>query len=216
MAGGGPLHGWNRDRRYGLAVARPGLQLDAGWLFLAAGLAICSAGVLVPAYADREAVRREADLLAGRVAWAEARLQARRLFLRRIDEKDPSVLRRLAAAQLDLVPSGESPVLEAAGRSATISRWIDESVAAPATDLAPSAAGVSILERLATGPKRLLLVAAGILAVFAGLVMGGTERPARCRISLEPEERTCVVRGPPRRRLVLRRRRPELATRLPD
>ncbi|MHC4385219.1 MAG: hypothetical protein ACYS0J_20655 [Planctomycetota bacterium] len=101
----------------------PTIRLDAGWLYILAGLALCAAGILVPARRDLEDLRRQLDRLADERAISDARLHAYGSFLHLLNEDDPALIRRLAAAQLNLVPADEKPVLMAASRTATAAWW---------------------------------------------------------------------------------------------
>lgn len=140
-----------------------------GWLYVAAGLAVCAAGVLIPAQGDLAALKQQRDRLAAEIAAGETRLAAHRGFLDHLVGRDPSLIRRLAASHLNLLPDGERAVLLASSRDTTIDQWIDESVAQelkPAEHPRPS-----VLRRLATGPHRIWLLGAGVLCVFVGLLI---------------------------------------------
>ena len=131
----------------------PTIRLDAGWLYVLAGLALCAAGILVPARRDLEDLRRQRDRLADERAIGDERAHAYETFLRLLEEDDPALIRRLAAAQLNLVPADETPVLMAASRTATVTKWIDENVQTWRAEVEP--APVTLLGRLVGGRGRL-------------------------------------------------------------
>ncbi len=140
-----------------------------GWLYVAAGLAICAAGVLISAQEDLAALRSQRDRLAEEIASGEAGLAAHRGFLDHLARRDPSLIRRLAASHLNMMPSGDRAMLLASSRETTIDQWIDESVVEGhrrAERYRPS-----VLRRLATGPHRIWLLGAGVLCVFVGLII---------------------------------------------
>lgn len=140
-----------------------------GWLYVAAGLAICAAGVLIPAQDDLAALRRQRDCLTEEIAAGEARIAAHSGFLDHLHHRDPSLIRRLAASHLNVTPSGDRAVLLASSRETTIDRWIDESVPGGRRRVEP--ARPSVLRRLATGPHRIWLLGGGVLCVFIGLLL---------------------------------------------
>jgi hypothetical protein len=153
----------------------PTIRLDAGWLYVLAGLALCAAGILVPARRDLEDLRRQRDRLADERAIGDERLHAYETFLHLLDEDDPSLIRRLAAAQLNLVPADEKPVLMAASRTATVTKWIDENVQTRRAEVAP--APETLLGRLVGGRGRLWVLAAGVVVVFVGLLLDDIRAP---------------------------------------
>jgi hypothetical protein len=153
----------------------PTIRLDAGWLYVLAGLALCAAGVLVPARRDLEDLRCQRDALADERSIGDERVHAYETFLRLLEEDDPALIRRLAAAQLNLVPADETPVLMAASRTATVTKWIDENVQTRRAEVAP--APVTLLGRLVGGRGRLWVLGAGIVVVFVGLLLDDIRAP---------------------------------------
>ncbi|MHC4210568.1 MAG: hypothetical protein ACYSWT_12730 [Planctomycetota bacterium] len=170
------------------------IRLDCGWLYVLAGLALCAAGVLVPARRDLEDLRRQRDRLADERAIGQERADAYETFLQLLADDDPALLRRLAAAQLNLVPADETPVLVAASRTATVTDWIDRNVRAQRVE--PKAPPDTLLAHLVGGPGKLWVIAGGVLAVFVGLLLddartpaGHRSRPALPRWPVAPEAR---------------------------
>ncbi|MHC4103217.1 MAG: hypothetical protein ACYSW1_20320, partial [Planctomycetota bacterium] len=162
----------------------PTIRLDAGWLYILAGLALCAAGIPVPARRDLEDLRRQLDRLADERAISDARLHAYGSFLHLLNEDDPALIRRLAAAQLNLVPADEKPVLMAASRTATVTNWIDENIQPRAVVAEP--APVTLLGRLVGGRGRLWVLAAGIVVVFVGLLLDDIRAPTAQRRRPKP------------------------------
>jgi hypothetical protein len=158
------------------SAAAPLFRFDPGWMFVLAGLAVCVAGVLLPAQADLHALRQQLGELKSEEARWYSRLKAHGDFLDQIDRGDADLVRRLAASQLNVIPSNETPVLLAPAGSPPLTQWIDNTVKPERTPV--STLPISSLSRLANGPDRLWLFAGGIMCVFIGLLMGpGLVRP---------------------------------------
>jgi hypothetical protein len=156
----------------------PLFRPDAGWLFVAAGLAVCAAVVILPAQGDFKTLQQQLDTLRTEESRAYARLKAYNDFLDELDEEDPALVRRLAASQLNIVPASDRPVLLSTAQIAPVTNWIEATVSydSPAVRPLPD----STLSKLANGPLRLWLFAGGIMCVFMGLLMGSPSprRPA--------------------------------------
>lgn len=154
-----------------MRITQPLFQIDPGWLFLIAGLALCVPVVLIPAQRDVFHLKRQRDTLHAREQQNVAMLRTHVSFLHALDEGDPALVRRLVASQLNLVPEGHTPMLVAARTSEPIGQWIDAAAHIESPKLAQPVE--TTLSRLATGPRRLWLFAGGMFCVFAGLMMGG-------------------------------------------
>ncbi|MGA1266806.1 MAG: hypothetical protein ACO32J_06465 [Phycisphaerales bacterium] len=148
----------------------PLFRPDAGWLFTLAGLAILVAAALLPAERDLHDLRQQL----ARIEWRESanlqRMRAYERFRRDLSAGDPSLLRRLAASQLNLMPEGQSPLLMATSIAHTVADWVEASVAVDPFE--PQPLPDTLLGRLAAGQGRLWLMAGGAMSVFVGLVMG--------------------------------------------
>ncbi len=151
-------------------LTRPLFRIDAGWLYLAAGLVLCAAGVLLPAATGSEDLRVQLDQLEAAQAAASQRLAAYAEFVEALERDDPALLRRLAAAHLNIVPAGETPLLISSTASQTEREWIDALV--PSVSVPQARPRTSMLALLSAGRARLWLLGGGILAVFVGLVLG--------------------------------------------
>ncbi len=152
-----------------MRATRPLFEFDPGWLFIAAGLAVCAAGVLLPAQADLRVLEEQLAVLQDEEARAYQRLAAHADFIDHVDRAEPEIIKRLAAAQLNLVPEGDRPVVLAASNAAPVTSWIDSTLS---TDIRPPPFDPpSTLSRWANGPSRLWLFGGGIFAVFVGLLI---------------------------------------------
>jgi hypothetical protein len=150
--------------------------IDPGWLFVIAGMAMCAAVLLIPAHRNLDALHRQLDELHAQEAELTSRLSAHAAFLEELDRGRPSLVRRLAAEQLNLIPAGDEPLTLVRTPDATIWRWIDGRVASnriTATDPPQS-----VLSRIANGPARLWVLGGSVFCVFMGLMMtpGGRNR----------------------------------------
>ncbi len=155
----------------------PERRLDPGWLFLLAGLALCGSLVIVPAQSELNGLRRQLHGLRQDETVARTRVEAYGQFLDDVNRQDPLLIRRLAAAQLNVIPEGETPVLRATPQSAAVTDWIDATV--PRARRPQPVGRTSVLERLANGRPRLWLLGAGALAVFVGVILDPSLRRTR-------------------------------------
>ena len=158
--------------------------LDPGWLFLLAGLTICAAGILAPAQLKLQATRRQLARLVDQVVISTARLDAQQEFLRNLHDRDPTLIRRLAASQLNLMPAGEHPLLVASTQTARVTDWMEATL--PLRSAAPPRGPETLLVRLSTGAGRLWFLATGVLCVLAGLLFGAGETAQSSVLELEP------------------------------
>ncbi len=163
--------------------APPLFRLDPGWLFLAAGLALLAATVLIPAHDDLQ----QAELVLAK-AQAERAFAAERLanyseFLDALNREDEDLMLQLAATHLNLTPAGRQPVLGVGAPTEPDGR-IDTFAA-----LEPAPPGEfvrvppdSMLHRWSTGERsRLWLLAGGSLLTLIGLLPPGAQGRARRR-----------------------------------
>lgn len=163
------------DKRAMMRSRGPMLRLDPGWLFVLAGLAACAAGILVPAQQDLWALRGQLAQLGDHETISDAQLSAHAEFLRQLHHGDPTLIRRLAAAQLNLMPQGETALLLASSRTEKVTDWIDATVQPQTQQPAPRSD--SLLTRITNGPYRLWIFANGVLCVFVGLLLDSGPSP---------------------------------------
>ena len=153
--------------------------LDPGWPWLLAGaLLLVSAGVIP---SEQHLAREQQAVL---------ELEAERDRLRRISETyarflteigrgDETVVRRLAAAQLGIIPEGHEPIAILSGVSDPPTRWIERaalSVEEPTTPTLEPGNGNSLLLTLLTGTGQLWIFGAALLLIFIGLLLGPSSR----------------------------------------
>ncbi len=141
--------------------------LDAGWLFVLAGLAVCGAALLVPAQQDLASVMSKRDQLEVHSMASMRQLMAYDAVLQGLQDQDPQLMRRLTANQLNLLPEGDTPILLDPERAdGSFDRWVRES---SKVEVPPAVeARETLLVRISTGPYRLLVIAGGILCLFIG------------------------------------------------
>lgn len=151
---------------------------DAGWLFILAGASIITAMVLIPPADDLSLLEGQRNRLESQLRMERSRLRAYWQFINALDDGEPTLVRRLAAAQLNLIPKNADPVAliveSSDGLDASADDWIeqtllDKSERNAKPDLNQNAKP-SVLRRLATGPLRLWTMLAGVLCIFIGLL----------------------------------------------
>jgi hypothetical protein len=152
---------------------RPPIALfDPGWLYLAAGIALIAATVLIPAMDDLAEVRLQRDRALALEEHRAERLKRYEDYLGALEREEPSLVMALAASQLNQIPSDRTLILES-----------PESVPPPAsasvfTGLEPPPLALperkpvdSLLQRWVTGERsRTWLLAAGAVCLLLGLL----------------------------------------------
>jgi hypothetical protein len=151
--------------------ARPLIPIDPGWLFVLAGLIMAGAVILIPPQVQLSDMQAQLGRLEAEEAQTIDRLRAFSDFLATLEDEDPALTRRLAAAQLNLVRQGETPILMARSASAPVTDWIEATV--EPRPLVTSDPPTSRLSRLVTGEHRAWALGAAILCLFVGLVLSG-------------------------------------------
>jgi len=146
-------------------------------MFVAAGLTLCVAGVLVPAQRSLHGLHGPLTRIEHQRGLGQDRIEAYERFLDRLRHRDPSLIRRLAAAELNLVPAGATPVLLSSTQRATIHDWIRRS--AKVTTASAGTFTGSWLTWLTDGSRRLWVFGFGVLVVFVGLLVDGRQTLAR-------------------------------------
>ena len=177
-ASGNSIEGTSAADNPTMRATAPLFQLDPGWPYVLAGLALFAAGVLIPAHNDLASLRAKLSRMRHEETIAYSRLKSYTDFIVALDEEDPVLVRRLAAAQLNLIPKGQRPVLQAASFNDPVKQWIESSVAAAPLS-ADELPRQSSLAQWAGGPNRLWLFAAAAMSVFVGLMLGPTAPPRR-------------------------------------
>lgn len=153
---------------------------DSGWLYLVPGLTLCIACVVIPARDDVVEQRRQIEELVAAEARLTETLRAYNELVSDIDRAEPSVIRELAATQLNLMPAGEAPVMLVANETVDITDWVDARIEkAQAARTPPVAPRQSRLQHLVSSTNRLWVMAAGAVLAFIGLLLSpGLTRPS--------------------------------------
>lgn len=152
--------------------SRPLFRLDAGWLFVLSGLGLVLAAAIIPSERQLHDLRTQLDELRHVERNNFAIMGAYSRFVSDLDDHDPSLVRRLAASQLNVIPTGETPLLMASSVNSSVPEWIEATVemepfrAPPPPD--------TLLTRWTEGRGRLWAIGAGGFLVFAGLLLGPT------------------------------------------
>ena len=166
-------------RMHGLV---PRFRFDPGWLFVIGGLVLCIAGTLLPAQRNLERLQRQRAQLHHEEAVVQGQLSAREALLRDLDRRQPALIRRLAASQLNLVPEDEEPVLVSSTLNDDIISWVDAIV--EVTPIDQMASADSTLRRIMSGRHRLWFLMAGVMSVFIGLLLDPSLTGVRRKIAL--------------------------------
>ena len=161
------------------AVAKPTplFRIDPGWPFVIAGLLLLVAGVLIPAQRDLQELRNTLEIHRALEDQSIRQLAAYDRFLNDLDHGDEQLVGRLAASQLNLMPKDERSMLLVPTLNATVTQWIEDSE--PAILPNPPAYPDTLLSRLATGPRRLWVLACGAFLVFVGLMLSPSAPSSR-------------------------------------
>ena len=161
------------------AVAKPTplFRIDPGWPFVVAGLLLLVAGVLIPAQRDLQELRNTLEIHRALEDQSIRQLAAYDRFLNDLDHGDEQLVGRLAESQLNLMPKDERSMLLVPTLNATVTQWIEDSE--PAILPNPPAYPDTLLSRLATGPRRLWVLACGAFLVFVGLMLSPSAPSSR-------------------------------------
>jgi cell division protein FtsL len=175
-------------------IAERVLAQVPGWLFLLVGLTLVALAVLTPAWmgCQRSAWRHE--VMQARAEAAQREHRRYQQFHTALKQGDPLLLERLAYAQLRMKPTdtrlagppADSPVpggSDARPRTGPtgepamlpIVDWLAVPMPRVGQQLDPFQPRDTRLTRLATGPSRWVMLAAGLLFAVAGLA-GGPRR----------------------------------------
>lgn len=143
---------------------------DPAWLFLLPGLAILSAGVLIPAQDRLDQARWQRDRARAMLTHAQERLERSRILADALHRQDPTLARALAAGQLNLVPSTDPALPSLVLASSRPTTDILASLEPPMPELPARERRDSRLTRLLMDPPtRLWTMAAGAFLVAIGL-----------------------------------------------
>lgn len=142
------------------------------WAMLVAGVGLIGLAVLVPAWLAVGSLAQQQRAMTQRLDRLQAHQQGYDQFVSAVQQADPLLLQRLAWHQLHLKPAGMKVLDDHCpaepGATQPYTDWLN-----PAPDTAPPPEAFdppdSRLARLTTTDKRLGLIAAGLIFIFAGL-----------------------------------------------
>ena len=167
--------------------------LDPGWPYVLAGVLMLLAAGLIPS--ELELKEREANLADLRTEIEEAtRLHAAYGgFLDDLAVGNQSLVKRLVAAQLGLVPGGQEPMSVWKTLEQSPSRWIERAAVhvrpsrfEPMVTTDPPFQKASTLSGIIDGTGRLWVFALALVVIFIGLLFN----PGEVREPACPEPRT--------------------------
>ncbi len=168
----------------GVAARMPLFRFDPGWPFVIAGLALIVSAVLIPAQRELHDLEQELAVHQAHEERANAELLAYNQFLADIGRGDERLLERLVRAQLNRMPKGERPLLLMPSANDTVPAWIESSVVTEIPE--PTPYPDTLLSRIATGPRRLWVLATGAFLVFIGVMFAPTMLAPRRTASPRP------------------------------
>lgn len=156
--------------------------LDPGWPYLFAGILMLLAAGLIPSQLELEEREQSVAQLRAEHAELEQLRAAYSGFLDEIGRGEQTLLARLAAAQLGVVPADRIPIAVTTGLNDPPTRWIERAarsvpVANAREDPGTTQARESILAGLVQGSGRLWLFGAALVSIFAGLLLGPSRQP---------------------------------------
>jgi hypothetical protein len=155
------------------AARSPISYLDPGWLYLLAGIVLLAATVLIPAADELGVVRNQRDRALAVEQHRVERLANYEQYLVALDGEEPSLVRALAACQLNQIPVNRTLILETPelmpGATATAS--IFAALEPAPLRLPDRRTPDSILFRWTTSDtSRTWLIAAGAFCLLMGLL----------------------------------------------
>lgn len=168
----------------------PLIPLDHGWLFLAPGLVILCATILIPALKDVDDAKWQRDRVLAIEQHRLKRLQNYIDYLDAVDRGDESVVLSLVATQLNMIPEEALPIEPASEPGRTNASVFPELEPAPLKLLdAPPRSDDSLLTRMATGERsRLWLIVLGAIALLVGLLASPSGRRQPEPVATESEQ----------------------------
>lgn len=145
-------------------------MLDAGWLFLFAGLGVLGATVLIPAADDLSSAEHLRDRAGLIEKHRQDRLDRYGSYLGALNREDPSLVLALAQSQLNQIPADRQPIL-ATPVSGRASASVFPALEPPPMKFPERRPVDSLLQRWTTGDDtRLWLIAGGAACVLIGLL----------------------------------------------
>jgi hypothetical protein len=152
---------------------RPIDKFDPGWLFLVGGLVLLGFTVVIPAQTDLAEAQWQRDRALAIEAQRKERLFKHERYLAALESREPTVVRALAASQLNLIPAGTGAIVEVddpATSNASVFPSLEPApITLPELHQVDSKLGRWARDR----DSRLWLIAAGSMAVLIGVLPWG-------------------------------------------
>lgn len=166
---------------------------DPGLPYVVAGILMLLAAGLIPSQLEMTERRANLEELRSELEAHKQREEAYGLFLDELAKQNPTLSRRLVAAQLGLVPVDAQPIIISSQLNESPTRWVERTVAlgswapdepAPTSSMT-SRAGVpfSTLSRMSTGGGRLWLFGAALISIFIGLLLNPADPTLEDRVT---------------------------------
>lgn len=144
--------------------------LDPGWLFLAAGVIIMGATIVIPAQDNLAEARWQRERALTQERRRQERIENYERYLKALDAGDEQLALSLAATELNLIPEDREP-LPGMPRGQADSATIFSALEPPPIHWNERPVPDSILYRWTTDDRRRLwLIAGGALACLLGLL----------------------------------------------
>ena len=156
------------DSAAGGLLHAPLFRLDPGWPFVIAGLALIVSAVLIPAQRELHDLEQQLRVHQAYEEKSKSEILAYEQFLADVQKGDPRLLERLLRAQLNKMPKDERPLLLMPTANDTVPQWIESSVTVEIPE--PQPYPDTLLSRIASGPRRLWVLASGTFLVFMGIL----------------------------------------------
>jgi hypothetical protein len=159
----------------------PIAYFDPGWLFLATGILILGATLLIPAADELADVQVQRDRALTLERHRVARLERYQEYLSALEREEPALYQALAQSQLNQIPEGRQLVLErpaplvgTAASSASVFAGLEP----PPAKLPERRQVGSLLERWTTSDRlRPWLLAGGAVCLLIGLLPRSLPEP---------------------------------------
>lgn len=159
-----------------------------GWMFFIAGLVLIGMTVLIPLQSNLALMQWRRDVMQKQARHLDRQVSSYADFHSALTGEDPILLQRLAYHQLNLKPAGTDPLVPLSGPGGAAARGtgryrspsIEAMLYEPLPDKGqPPSPPNTRLYRLAQGPKRVAILAIGLVFVYVGLMLpiGGGAQP---------------------------------------
>lgn len=151
-------------------IAQASSLLDAGWLFLIAGLALLAAAVLIPAQKEVEEAKYLRDRALALESHRGERLKRHEEFLGALKEQQPALVLSLAAGQLNQIPADRQPI-GVTPEQVRATASVFPALEPPPLVMPERQEHHSILDKWTSDEKsRIWVIAAGSVLVLIGLL----------------------------------------------